>query len=140
MIKAEQLLPGSGIQIILQINNPSMTVNGMNAAIDPDGDAAPVIINGRTFLPISSIVENFGGMIKWDEHERKITIQVKNKIVELWIDQKVFQVNGQRSLLDVVPQIINAHTFLPLRFIANVLGADVNWDESSQKVTLTYKR
>ncbi|WP_261807623.1 copper amine oxidase N-terminal domain-containing protein [Paenibacillus sp. N3.4] len=46
-------------------------------------------------------------------------------------------VNGKHLSFDVNPQVINGHTFVPLRAIFEALGAEVNWDTSTQTVTGT---
>jgi len=40
----------------------------------------------------------------------------------------------------VVPLILNSRTMLPLRFVAESLGADVQWDGSTRTITITYPR
>jgi hypothetical protein len=37
-------------------------------------DVAPIIKDGRTFVPIRFISEAFGADVKWDANEKKITI------------------------------------------------------------------
>ena len=49
-------------------------------------------------------------------------------------DIKVF-VNGQRLSLDQSPIIENDRTLVPLRAIFEALGAEVDWEPSSQTVT-----
>ena len=51
--------------------------------------------------------------------------------------------NGKSTPIDstnpkVVPQILNSRTMLPLRFVAESLGADVQWEASTQTITITY--
>jgi hypothetical protein len=53
-------------------------------------------------------------------------------------------VNGNNKLIDpqnlkVVPEIINGRTMLPLRFVAESLGADVQWDGTTRTITITYQ-
>lgn len=43
-------------------------------------------------------------------------------------------VNGQEIKPDVPPQIINGRTMVPVRWIAEALGADVKWDEENKTV------
>lgn len=43
-------------------------------------------------------------------------------------------VNGTEIKPDVPPQIINGRTMVPIRFIAELFGAEVNWNENSQTV------
>lgn len=43
-------------------------------------------------------------------------------------------VNGQEIKPDVPPQIINGRTMVPVRWVAEALGADVQWDEENKVV------
>lgn len=60
-------------EIVLQIGNPVMTVNGTEKPIDAEG-TAPVIVNDRTLLPVRAIVEEMGGMVAWDGDTQTVTI------------------------------------------------------------------
>ncbi len=136
-------LPPLSIVINLQIGNPYMIVNGDSQEIDPGRDTKPVIENSRTLVPIRAIVESLGGSIEWEEKERKVTIMFANKTIELWIGKSIAKVNGVDTPIDsanpkVVPVIINSRTMLPLRFIAENLGCKVNWEASSQTITIIY--
>jgi len=42
-------------------------------------------------------------------------------------------VNGKLVILDSVPIVRNDRTLLPIRFVAEALGAQVGWDEAQQK-------
>ncbi len=46
---------------------------------------------------------------------------------------------GQAKLNDVAPKIVNSRTMLPARFVAENLGATVEWDSEKQLVTITGK-
>jgi hypothetical protein len=41
--------------------------------------------------------------------------------------------------LQVVPEIINSRTMLPLRFVTERLGATLGWDQNTQTITITYQ-
>lgn len=58
------------------------------------------------------------------------------KKIELQIGNTLTAVNGTDKVCDVVPRIIEGHTYLPIRFIAETLGCEVTWDEPSRKVTI----
>ncbi|HOC52448.1 MAG TPA: stalk domain-containing protein [Caldisericia bacterium] len=128
------------IIIILQIDNPYMTVNGVKKEIDPGRGTVPVIIKGRSLVPIRAIIEELGGTVDWDGVERKVTIKFKDKTIELWIDKKVAKVNGTSKELDVPPMILNGRTMLPLRFVTEELGCAVDWNGDTKTVTITYKQ
>ncbi len=127
------------LTIILQIDNPYMTVNGVKKEIDPGRGTVPVIVKGRTLVPIRAIIEEMGGEILWDSGERKVTIKLKTTTIELWIDKKSAKVNGALKDLDVPPTIINGRTMLPLRFVAENLGCEVLWDGQTKTITIKYE-
>jgi len=122
-----------------------MIVNGVKKEIDPGRGTKPVIIPkwGRTVVPIRAIVEALGGTISWDGVARKVTIKLKGKIIELWIDNPKAKVNGIGKWIDpnnhnVKPIIVNNRTMLPLRFVAESLGCTVDWNGTTRTITITY--
>ena len=44
----------------LEINNPIMTVNGIEKEIDPGNGTTPVIVEDRTLVPIRAVIESLG--------------------------------------------------------------------------------
>ena len=134
------------IIITLQPNNPMMTVNGVKQEIDPGRGTKPVIIAkwSRTVVPIRAIVEALGGTIGWDGTERKVTINFKDTVIELWIDKPQASVNGVMKWIDegnhnVKPIIVNGRTMLPLRFVAENLGGSVQWDPKTKTIIITFE-
>ncbi len=57
----------------------------------------------------------------------------------LTIGKKDASVFGQAKSNDVAPKIVNNRTMLPARFVAENLGAKVEWDGEKQLVTVTGK-
>jgi hypothetical protein len=126
--------------IVLQIGNSTFTVNGESHTLD----SPPVIKNNRTLLPIRAIIEALGGTVGWDPNEKKVTVTLGNTTLELWIGKSVAKVNGIDIPIDstnpkVVPEIINSRTMLPLRFVTENLGCDVQWDGTTKTITITYQ-
>lgn len=68
----------------------------------------------------------------------KKTDNSKNQII-LTIGKKDASVFGKIKTNDVAPKIINNRTMLPARFVAESLGAVVEWDGDKQLVTITGK-
>lgn len=125
--------------IEMTIGNPLMRVNGVLKEIDPGQGTTPVLVQGRTFLPIKAVVGEIGGTVSWDGAEQKVSIQWQGKHLELWIGQTVMQVNGVPQNLDVAPYISpTGRTMLPLRFVGESLGCDFDWDGATQTITITY--
>ena len=129
--------------ISLQIGNNFMGVNGGDSS--QMLDSPPIIKNDRTLVPIRAIIEALGGTVGWDANEKKVTVTLGSTTIELWIKKKNAKVNGVDTLIDsanpkVVPEIINGRTMLPLRFVTENLGCDVQWDGPTQTITITYPK
>jgi len=63
------------ITIDLWIGKSIAKVNGKDRAIDPSNPkVAPLIISGRTMLPVRFVAENLGCDVGWDSDTRKVTI------------------------------------------------------------------
>lgn len=122
--------------IILNIGKPTMLVNGVEKNIDSGNQVAPVLINDTTMVPIRAIVESMGGSLEWDSNEQKVTITYNNNKVEVWIDRNTALVNGKETNIAVAPATINDRTMLPLRFISESLGLCVNWEGSSEAISI----
>ncbi|MBA4365764.1 MAG: hypothetical protein C0398_07210 [Coprothermobacter sp.] len=124
--------------IELKIGSSTMLVDGSPVVLE----AAPIILNSRTFLPIRAVVEAVGGTIAWEASERRVTIVRKAMTVELWIGRNVALLNGQLLQIDsdprVVPLIKNGRTLLPLRFVSQGLALDVEWNPTTKAITITF--
>ena len=100
-------------------------------------DVSPVIVDGRTLMPARDVVEMLGGEVAWNGELRQVTIEHGNTNVLLTIDNAVAHVNGLPVTLDVPPQIVNDSTKIPLRFVAEALGVDVDFYDGTILITTT---
>ena len=57
--------------------------------------------------------------------------------IELRVDDIFYSVNGQGKEMDAPPVAINGRTLLPIRYVAEPLGASVGWNAGEQKATVT---
>ncbi len=80
---------------------------------------------------VEKVTKNITLYAKWQKEDA-----VDNRII-LTIGQKDAVVFGKTKISDVAPKIVNGRTMLPVRFIAESLGAKVDWDEANQLVTIT---
>ena len=128
--------------IVLRVGDPIMQVDAIRIFIDSTG-AVPVIIQGRTMLPVRAIVEALGGRVSWDAARRVVGVVLGTKTLELIIGRSFATVNGTPVAIDpanalVVPIIVKGRTMLPVRFVAEQLGATVGWTPTTQVVTLDF--
>lgn len=53
------------------------------------------------------------------------------------IGSNIYYVGGNAKVMDVAPYIKNARTYVPMRYLGEILGAEVAWDDAARTVTLT---
>ena len=125
--------------IVLQIDEPKMSVEGIETEVDPGRGTTPLIMAGRTMVPIRAIVEAMDGSLSWEGDTQKITLDARGNTVEMWIGSTEINVNGSSENMDVAPVIQNQRTFVPLRFAAENLDANIDWLSSTREVVIAYE-
>ncbi len=124
--------------MVFIIDSSTYVVNGEPIVMD----VSPAIIENRTMLPIRYAAEPLGADIEWDGVERKATISLGEVKLELWIGKSNALINGKTVPIDadnanVKPLIVSNRTMLPLRFVTENLGCDIEWDPVARKATIT---
>lgn len=101
-------------------------------------DQQPVIIDGRTLVPMRAIFEAMGAQVDWYGDTQSIDIIKDSISLTLYINHDVIYGNFSGSpsniAIDVPPQIINGRTMVPLRAISETIGAEVDWNGNTQTV------
>ena len=149
MMKAGRLVFFTAGFIILMM---MVSVFVSDAASDPititlDGktvstDADPIIVQNRTMVPVSAIVGALGGTSSWDQDSHTATFVKGSTTVKVTIGSKTATVNGVSKGMDVAPQLVKvdnkggARTMVPLRFISEGFGYDVDWDNPTRTVII----
>lgn len=99
-------------------------------------DQAPIVIAGKTYLPIRHIAELLGGTVNWIAAEQKIEIIRSEKIYSFWINQGYMNSNGIKQGIATQPFISNGRTLLPLRVISESLGLYIEYDSKTKGITI----
>jgi hypothetical protein len=104
-------------------------------------DVPPIILNGRTMVPIRFISEAFGAEVQWDAETRTVRIYFEKTFtrVTLQINNTIARINDKIVTLDAPPTIKNGRTMVPIRFISEAFGATVDWDNATRTVTIKLK-
>ncbi len=122
----------------------SLVLSSISIAVEPtkvyvenkqiEMPVSPVIEDGRTLVPVRAIFESMGATIDWDAKNKTVTGETEDKVIKLVIGNKVALVNDKEIELDVPAKIINGSTMVPARFVAESLGAEVDWDNNTKSV------
>jgi hypothetical protein len=120
--------------VVLTIGSDIVTVDDKATTVD----AAPEIVDGRTFVPIRFIAETFGSTVTWLPETKGITIVLGDTTIGLQIGNATAVINGTIIALDAAPYIKNSRTMVPLRVITESFGGNVAWDPINHIITITY--
>lgn len=97
-------------------------------------DVAPLIIDGRTLLPVRKVFECMGAEVTYDDITRTAIAQKNETEIRITIDDKIAKVNGEDKELDVPAMVLNGRTLVPVRFVGESLNAEVEWDGENEVV------
>ena len=102
-----------------------------------DFDVQPEIIDDRVMVPMRAIFEAFGAMVKWDGDSQTITAKKKSKTISMTIGNTDMTKNDETYSFDTAPVIEDGRTLVPVRAVSDMLGLDVEWEDSDKTVTIT---
>ncbi|WP_019639142.1 family 10 glycosylhydrolase [Paenibacillus fonticola] len=90
-----------------------------------------------TMVPLRVISEGLGAQVDWAASSKTVTIAKAGNTVVLRTGSTTAQVNGQALKLDVSVEINEGRTMVPLRFVSEQLGLQVDWNSSTRRIALT---
>lgn len=99
-------------------------------------DVSPVIFNSRTLVPARAVLEELGADVSWVPTEKKAVISEHSCEIIMYANQDFATVNGENITLDCPAMLINGRIMIPVRFVAETLGADVSWDSAALRVII----
>ena len=113
-----------------------VAVNGELVYFPPD-EQKPVVINSRTYIPVRFVVETMMGDIEWRQQTQTIIIRRNDTKLALQIGNELMSTNNQGVIvMDVAPILLERRTLIPIRFVAEALGAMVAWDSKTDTVLI----
>lgn len=129
----------SGTTIILTIGSLIYRVN----QYQKNSDIEALMINNRTMLPIRLLANELHAEIQLEfdpksKKVKKVTYYLDQITIDLFINETYAMVNQKKVKLDVAPTIVRDRTLVPLRFVAENLNAQVNWDAQTMEISIKY--
>lgn len=108
-----------------------------------------LIINNRVFIPIRAVSEQLKIPLKWSQNEKTVSLQKGDTTILLATNVNrgvVLTPSVSEDLeydltyieTDSPAQIIHGSTYVPLRFISQSLGSNVNWDPQTKEARIKF--
>lgn len=126
--------------VMLSVISAAQSVGAVNVILNSSylkfPNQEPVVVEETVLVPVREVAEKMGLEVGWDDPSDTVTLKKDNFYIELVIGSTKVKTSSGEKTLTVPPQIINGRTMVPLRFIAEVLGLKVSWNEQYQRVVI----
>ncbi len=115
-----------------------VTVYLNGTAIDfSSADARPQIINDRTYVPVRATCDALGIEIDWNSKTETMTLTRDGTTIAHTMRSSIVYVNGSAVTFDTPSINLNNRILMPIRMIAESIGATVTWDDPTRSVNIT---
>lgn len=118
----------------------SAAEEGIKVSVDGtyiEFDQQPILQEDRVLVPVRFIFEALDLQLQWEQETSTIFAFKENTIIVLQIDNPNAFINGEKIELDVPAILMNGRTLVPVRFIAESTGANVEWVPEDSTVVIT---
>lgn len=123
----------NALVVVKQPLVPSIWLNEYEVLFD---DAAPFIQHGTTLVPVRGVFEKLGATLEWDGATESVIAKRFDAEIQLTVGKKEALVNGEVKELLVAPVNVNGRVHIPLRFVSEALGAEVDWDANTWTISI----
>lgn len=134
--------PPETVTAVLGIGYNKMCVNNDVVQVDAANPAVtPVAVNNRTLVPVSRIVDAFGGESTWDPATNNTTYTLGNcKVSHVIGSQDVLIQKGSqvtKKTMETASVAANNRTYVPVRYVLEGLGLWVGYEPTYQLVVVS---
>lgn len=96
----------------------------------------PIIEDGTTMIPVRAVSEMLDASVGWDPEELHVYIQSGEKLIDLYVGSSVGFINDEPYELPRAAEMVNNRVLIPLRFVAEALEAEAEWNGGTRTVEL----
>ena len=104
--------------------------------VDNNRNAVPYVKNGHTMIPIRSVIEGLGGKVDWDPTLNGARCTLNGITITMPIGSEYAYINGEPVKMTTPAIVTNGRTMIPVRFVAENLGYDVDWISDGSYVVI----
>lgn len=117
-------------------SNITIKINGRVVDFEPK----PFIFKGRLMVPVRTLGDNLGLPVGWSDAAHIVLIDDYGfQVIELKAGSNEIVIDSSRTIRTDVPMmLVDDSTMVPLRLIAELLGAKVTWDSSRNTAEVIY--
>jgi len=121
----------------VNIDGKTVSVRKVDVLFDGqpiESDVPSILYQERTLVPVRFIANYLNAEVEWKQETNEAIIRTADKEIILKINSSDVIVNGETQKIpyNVPAKLVNdARTMVPLRFVSEILGFKVDWDEAN---------
>ena len=122
------------VEISFCVGDDTLIINGKPVTVEK-----PYVVGeGVTLVPVRVITEAFDAKVDWIGETQTIKLTYPDVNIVIQIGSTTAEINGRVEKLLSAPELTKSgYTMVPLRFISENFGADVSYDDKTQRITVT---
>lgn len=93
-------------------------------------------INGRIMISAFGVDWGFGAKVTYGSNSNEIIFSRADKTIVMRADSNVMLVNGSSVIMDCKTLTIDGKIYVPLKYLYEALGCDVEWDSELKAVNI----
>ncbi|MCL2592999.1 MAG: copper amine oxidase N-terminal domain-containing protein [Defluviitaleaceae bacterium] len=139
-LAATMMIPSAIKTVEASVNNPvPVYLDGVLLTFE---EAQPQIMNDRTMVPLTETAAHFGMTFTWNPTTSEMVFTNDYITMRHTTFSDAIEVNGTTIVYDTPPYvftstIVDGRTLMPIRMLADALGAEVEWDAPNRRVLIT---
>jgi hypothetical protein len=127
------------LAVVLFMGIPVVDAADGNIYVDGQvlAGAEPILIAGKTMVPMRIIFEKMGASINWDSPTQTVVARKDGKTIHLPVGSTEVTIDGVGTDIGIAPQILNGKVYVPLRFSATAFSGSVEYDSATKKISIS---
>ena len=102
-------------------------------------DVNPVSVDGSTYVEFRTLFTALGFTVDYDDRKKTITGSADGHVIQMTIGSDQSYINGELAAVKAKPLTQGGRTLVPLRFIGEATGLQVDWDSKERAVYIYAK-
>lgn len=124
------------VEISFCIGDETLIINGTPVTVEK-----PYAVGeGVTLVPVRVITEAFDAKVDWIGETQSVRLTYPDVDILIQIGNPIAEINGRAETLLAPPEISSGYTMVPLRFISENFGAEVSYDNETQRIIVTKEK
>lgn len=94
-------------------------------------------VNNSLTVPVRVVSDRLGAAVSWDQDTQTVTLKKSGNTIVLPVGSRTAKVNGADLELLAAAYVKNGTTYVPIRFVSELFGLNVNYDQKQKSVKLS---